>query len=74
MTTSTVVDLHNLPVLLSASHIEDLTGLSKTMVYDLLAREGCPTVRFGRSIRVWRDEFIRWLEEQGHVEAKPKGK
>jgi excisionase family DNA binding protein len=60
--------------LLNASHVEEFTGLSKTMVYLLLAQEGCPTVRFGRSIRVWRDEFIRWLEEQGHVEEKPKAK
>jgi len=74
MSTATVVNIHDLPVLLSATHIEDLTGLSKTMVYDLLGRKGCPTVRFGRSIRVWRDEFIGWLGEQGHVEAKAKGK
>jgi excisionase family DNA binding protein len=73
MSTATVVNMHDLPVLLSATHIEDLTGLSKTRVYDLLAQEGCPTLRFGRSIRVWRDAFIRWLEDQSHgVDVLPR--
>jgi len=72
MPTATVVDLHTLPVMLNAYHVQDLTGLSMPMVYDLLAREGCPVVRFGRAIRIWRDPFLRWLEEQGHVDETPR--
>jgi excisionase family DNA binding protein len=70
MATATVVDIESLPVMLHAHHVKALTGLSMPTVYDLLGRKGCPVVRFGRAIRVLRDPFLRWLEEQAHVDAR----
>src|SRR5262245_10962165 len=64
MPTATVVDVHALPVMLHTSHVQELTGLSMPMVYGLLNRKGCPVLRFGRSIRVLRDPFLKWLEDQ----------
>jgi excisionase family DNA binding protein len=70
MPTATVVDLSTLPIMLSTHHLQELTGLSMPMVYALLNRKGCPVVRFGRAIRVLRDPFLRWLEEQAGVEEE----
>jgi excisionase family DNA binding protein len=73
MDTTSVVDVDTLPVLLHAYHIRQLTDLSMPTVYELLRRKGCPVVRFGRAIRVFRDPFLRWLEEQTRVDETPKG-
>jgi excisionase family DNA binding protein len=70
MATATVVDIGSLPVMLHAHHIQALTGLSRPKVYDLLNRKGCPVVRFGRAIRVIRDPFLHWLEEQAGLEGE----
>jgi len=68
MSVATVVDRNALPLMLKAPHIQDITQLSRPKVYDLLNTPGCPVVRFGRTIRVPRDAFFRWIERQAGVE------
>jgi excisionase family DNA binding protein len=65
-----VVDRHTLPLMLKAHHIKGITGLSRVKVYALLNTQGCPIIRFGRAIRIPRDAFFRWLEQQAGVEGE----
>ena len=64
MATASVVDVESLPVLLRPHHVRELTDLSMPTVYVLLRRKGCPVIRFGQSIRVFRDPFLQWLADQ----------
>ena len=54
--------------MLKEPHIRSITGLSRAKVYELLNREGCPVVRFGRAIRVPRDAFLKYLDQLAGVE------
>ena len=59
--------LQSQPFLLNVSQVAKTLGLSRTMVYPLIATQGLPTVRFGRAVRVSPVSLQRWLEkrEQG---------
>lgn len=48
----------------TARDIQELTGLSKPMVYDLLHRRDFPCVHVGKRLLVPIDAFNRWLDEQ----------
>ena len=40
------------PLLLSIPDVAATLGLGRSKVYELIAKEGLPVVRFGRSVRV----------------------
>lgn len=50
------------PLLLNVSQVAKTLGLSRTMIYTLIATQGLPTVRFGRAVRVSPTSLQRWLE------------
>ena len=52
------------PLLLNVSQVAKMLGLSRTMVYTLIATQGLPTVRFGRAVRVSPTSLQRWLEKR----------
>ena len=64
MPVATVVDIDKLPALLTIKQIQEITGLSRDLAYRLPHMRNFPAVRFGRTIRVPRDAFVRWLEKQ----------
>ena len=41
-----------------------IVGVSRPTAYELIHKEGFPTVRFGRRIVIPLDSLKRWLEEQ----------
>lgn len=53
-----------LPFVLKMKDIQQITGLSKPKVYELAHTRGFPMVRFGRAIRVPREAFLQWLDQQ----------
>jgi excisionase family DNA binding protein len=55
------------PVVLKASHIADILGVSEPTAYKLMRKKGFPLISFGRSMRSLRDEFFKWLEEQSQI-------
>jgi excisionase family DNA binding protein len=57
-----------LPLVLTMRHIQEITGLSKPKTYELAHTRGFPVVRFGRALRVPREAFLRWLNEQAGVQ------
>jgi len=59
------VDWDELPLILSARDIyENILGINRTAVYEILNREDLPTLRVGKRILVQKDTFRRFLEEK----------
>ena len=52
------------PLLLSIPDVAATLGLGRTKVYELIAREGLPVVRFGRSVRVSATSLQKWVERR----------
>ena len=53
------------PLLLTIQQVAKSLGISRAMVYALLAKnEGPPVIRLGRSVRVSAASLRRWVEEQ----------
>lgn len=70
MPVATVVDVAELPAVLHMRHVQEILGVSRVVAYELTHRRGFPVVRIGRCIRVPRDAFLRWLEQQARVEEE----
>lgn len=68
-------------ILLKPREVCQLTGLGKSMVYELMAAGVIPCVRIGRCVRVPADRLGEWIEQlqgretQGKALSKttPKG-
>jgi excisionase family DNA binding protein len=70
MSLAIVTDTQELPVVLTMRQVQDILGLSKPKKYELAHTQGFPVVRFGRVLRVPREAFLRWLEQQAGVEEE----
>ncbi len=57
------------PLLLSIPDVAASLGLGRSKVYELIAKEGLPVIRFGRSVRVSATSLQKWVEqrEQQHL-------
>ena len=57
------------PLLLSIPDVATSLRLGRTKVYELIAQEGLPVIRFGRSVRVSAASLQKWVEqrEQQHL-------
>ena len=52
------------PLLLSVPEVAKTLGLGRTKVYELIATEGLPVVRFGRAVRVPIISLQQWIEQR----------
>ena len=52
------------PLLLNVPQVCKMLGLSRTKVYELIATEGLPVVRFGRAVRVPHALLQQWVEQR----------
>lgn len=52
------------PLLLTITDVARVLCLSRTKVYQLIACEGLPTVRFGKSVRVSVWSLQSWIEQR----------
>jgi len=52
------------PLLLSVPEVAKSLGLGRTKVYELIATEGLPVVRFGRAVRVPIISLQQWIEQR----------
>ena len=52
------------PLLLNIPQVATMLGLSRTKVYELIATEGLPVVRFGRAVRVSLKSLQQWVEQR----------
>jgi excisionase family DNA binding protein len=52
------------PILLSIPDVAASLGLGRSKVYELIAKEGLPVIRFGRSVRVSAASLQKWVEQR----------
>lgn len=52
------------PLILTASHIMEILGISKSKEYDFMEYSGFPLIRLGKNKRVSRDAFFQWIDQQ----------
>jgi excisionase family DNA binding protein len=67
MPKAVAVQVEELPLVLTMREIQEITGLSKPKVYELAHTREFPVVQFGRALRVPREAFFRWLDQQAGV-------
>lgn len=48
-------------ILLKPMEVAELLGLSRSKVFEMIAAEELPVVRFGRVVRVPREELDSWI-------------
>ena len=54
------------------AQVSDQLHLSRSKVYDLMAREGLPVVRFGRAVRVSVVALQQWIDQR-EQQTRPEG-
>ena len=61
-TAKQVTSSAELPLLLTVDEAAKVVRVSRARMYELVHIEGFPAHRFGRTIRIPRDSFLRWIE------------
>ena len=67
MPVGTMTNDQALPPVLTMRDVQDYLGISRPKTYELAHTRGFPVVRIGRAMRVPRDAFLRWLNQQVDV-------
>lgn len=57
-------EIESYPLVLTAKEISLILKISKPSVYEIMKKVDFPLIKIGRSKRVLRDEFFRWLMNQ----------
>jgi len=60
-------------LLLKPIEVAELLGLSRSKVFEMLAAEELPVVRFGRVVRVPRDQLDEWIASRTRWRSDPRG-
>jgi excisionase family DNA binding protein len=55
--------IDELPVVLTVPQLAGFLQISRTKAYELTYRKGFPAVRMGKTVRVPREAFLRWLNQ-----------
>jgi excisionase family DNA binding protein len=51
-------------LLLTIPQVAKALNLGRTKVYELIWKENLPVQKFGRAVRVSKEDLQRWLEER----------
>jgi excisionase family DNA binding protein len=51
------------PLILKANHVAEILSVSRRKAYEVMDCSTFPLVKIGRSKRVSRDAFFKWLED-----------
>lgn len=57
-------NIDQMPKMLNAEDIQNILGISRSGSYQLMHREGFPTIFIGKRMVVPEDKFKEWLDEQ----------
>lgn len=60
---SPVMDIQDLPLIMTAEDVAKALGISKQGAYELFKEKGFPVKKVGRLKRVNRDSFIEWTKK-----------
>ena len=59
--------IESYPIVLKASHIAEILGVSEPTAYKLIREKDFPFIStLGRNMRALRSEFFNWLEEKSN--------
>lgn len=61
---ATIKNADELPFMLTVAQAQAVYGCSKKLMYDTVHRKDFPAIRLGRTIRIPRDAFLQWIEQQ----------
>lgn len=64
-----VINIADLPAVLSASDVALILGISRAFAYNLFHSDGFPLITIGKRRLVRTDKFLNWLELQERKEA-----
>lgn len=64
-TSAAGIELEEADILLTAHQIAEMTSLSRSKVYAMIASGELPAVRAGRSVRVSMASYRQWLHDSG---------
>ncbi|NRD80339.1 helix-turn-helix domain-containing protein [Bacillus sp. BRMEA1] len=53
-----------LPPVLTALDIQNFLNISKGKAYELFKEDGFPTIIIGGNKRVYREEFLNWIDSK----------
>lgn len=59
-----ITKISELPTLLTVPHIQAILGIGRLAAYELANRSAFPSFRVGKLIRIPRDTFFQWLEDE----------
>lgn len=54
----------DLPNVLKPADVAKFLNVSTRYGYEIMERSDFPTIRIGRTKRVMKDDFIKWIEKQ----------
>ena len=57
-------EMTSFQMLLTIPQVAQALNLGRTKVYELIWKEHLPVQRFGRAVRVSKEDLRRWLEER----------
>ena len=60
-------------LLLRPMEVAELLGLSRSKVFEMLASEELPVVRFGRVVRVPREQLEEWIQSRTRWRPESRG-
>lgn len=60
---------NELPLILSASDVAAILGISRAKAYQLFHRLDFPTLKLDKRLLVRRELFFQWLDRQTHSEG-----
>jgi excisionase family DNA binding protein len=70
MSINTITCFAELPVVLTMGDVQRTLRCAKKTAYDLAHKADFPAIRLGRTIRVPREAFLLWLDQQAGVEGE----
>lgn len=53
------------PALWTIPQVSEAMQVSRAKIYQLIAQEGLPVIRFGRTVRVSPIELQQWIKQRG---------
>lgn len=58
--------IEDFPIILTAKDISEILHVSKPTAYEIMNRSDFPVLRFGRSKRVLKAEFFKWISTRSN--------
>lgn len=56
--------IENLPMVLTPADVRMVLGISRNTAYEVFRSKDFPGFRIGKQLRVSRERFVEWMEQQ----------